>query len=144
MKRLDKCFILLILGFIALCASVSHAALQEWGISEGWHCDDPFANPANSWAYGYKNKADGPTGTFVLYDWATCGGEPDPTYSYWTTSSPWAAGGYVHKNTSSTEPFAPGWGYWEPLQVTAWPNPAKSSVFRWTAPIDGEFNLSVK
>ena len=131
-------------SLVGLDATITQLPALTWNLSTDWHCD-PASNPENDWAYGYKDKADGPTDDLVLYDWATCGAEPNPTYSYWTfdAADPWGSAGYVTKNTDDTNQFNPSWGHWEPSQVAFSPTATANAAFRWTAPLDGNFSVSV-
>ena len=139
----NKCFALLILGFITLCACASHAAVQTWGTSEDWHCDDPCANPANDWAYGYKTSA---TGSFVPFDFATCTSAPQiPDYSYWGLMDPWGYGGNVHKNVGDAECGLTWAAVLEAQETSAHPGQTagQNPTFRWIAPatVSGKYLL---
>ena len=121
------------------CVCISNSCLAAtWNTSDDWHCNSSY-NPDNDWSYGYKTTA---AGALILYNWATCGGGSYPDYSYWTTYSPWATGGYVHKNMSSTQVFDPGWDIiWNPQETTAIGNSTGMATYRWTAPSSGAYQV---
>jgi hypothetical protein len=139
---------------VALVTAVAGALPlgTTWNTSADWHAQDsPIVNPENDWGYGYiEPEIPGIPGSggFTLYGWSTPWVGGPPPYSYWTDTA-WTTNSFVHRNQDEVNPYVPGWGYWDPLETTAWPGDGYGSdtvypaVFRWIAPEDGDYDIDV-